>query len=300
MDEKTAIAIEPILRTFQKVQPYLTTLSPATYNYYKDANMPPAQAIMKAVAKSWHDILGYLGMSTPLDRDTLSRLSCSLHLLEKRIVETFGLAWQERSFAMTGKKKLRPDAFDVERSYIQNNRLFILDVKLSLCSAPIAIYKYLPIFEKSPIANQMSFFADWLSEAALNDELGLESHADGQLELFGKHNILYIAYLIGKPQKPIQPGTEISLGRVAVEKKKKLPHNMEVRFIEFRELPALYCQLGGVSYDEPLVAPIVALAERIKDVVVTMPKDAGEVSRAIYQEVKELGRMEKSGRQNYY
>lgn len=287
LNEKMMIAIEPILRTFQKVRPYLATLSPATYNYYKAATMPPAQTIMKVVAQSWLDILAYLEMPAPLDRDTLSRLSCSLHLLEKQIVKTFGLAWQEKSFAMTGKKKLRPDAFDVERSYIQHNRLFILDVKLSLCSAPIVIYKYLPIFEKSAIANQMTFFPNWLSEAALNDELGLEYEKDGQLELFSEHNILYIAYLIGKPQKNLLPGSEISLGRVAVEKKKKLPSNMEVRFIEFRELPALYCLLGGVNYDEPMVAPIMALAERIKDVVLTMPEDAAEVSREIYREVKE-------------
>ena len=289
MDEKMAIATEPILRTFQKVQPYLATLSPATYNYYKAANLPPAQAIMAAVAKSWPDILAYLGLPAPLDRDTLSRLSCALHLLEKQIVTTFGLAWQEKSFAMTGKKQLRPDAFDVERAYIQDNRIFILDVKLSLCSAPLVIYKYLPIFEQSPSANQMTFFSDWLSEAALNDEIGLEYHADGQLELFGEHNILYIAYLIGKPQKHILPGTKISLGRVAAAKKKKLPRNMEVRFIEFQKLPALYCQLGGVDYVAALVAPILALAERIKDVVLTMPKDAAAVSRAIYREVKGVG-----------
>jgi hypothetical protein len=199
MDEQAII--EPILWTLQKVKPYLATLNPAAYNYYKDANMPPALAIMNSVGKSWPDILKYLGMPASLDRDTLSRLSCSLHLLEKQIVKIFGLGWEEKSFAITGNKKLRPDSFDVERAYIQNNRLYILDVKLSICSAAIAIYKYLPIFEKSPIANQMSFFSEWLSEDSLNDEVGLEYGKDGQLGLFGEHNILYIAYLIGKPQK---------------------------------------------------------------------------------------------------
>jgi hypothetical protein len=35
---KTALYIEPIVQTFQKVKPYLATLSPAAYNFYKDSS----------------------------------------------------------------------------------------------------------------------------------------------------------------------------------------------------------------------------------------------------------------------
>jgi hypothetical protein len=249
---------------------------------------------MKTLNKSWDEILRYLAMPTSLDRDTLSRLSCSLHLLQKKIVKILGLAgWQEKSFYLGGNKKLRPDSFDVERAYIQNNKLYILETKLSVYSAPIAIYKYLPIFEHLPVAHQMTFFSNWLPDDSLDDETDLEQSHDGQLELFGEHNILYIAYLIGKPQKNLLPGSEISLGRVAAQKKKKLPCNMEVRFIEFHKLPALYCQLGGIKYDEKLVAPIMETAERIKEVVLTMPVDAGDVSRGIYRNVKEINSVEK-------
>jgi hypothetical protein len=76
------------------------------------------------------------------------------------------------------------------------------------------------------------------------------------------------------------------LGSVDITKKKKLPHNMEVRFIEFQKLPKLYCRLGGVKYEEQSIEPIMAMAEKIKEVVMTMPKDAEEMSRGIYREVK--------------
>ena len=56
MDEQAIIAIEPIIQTFQKVHPYLTTLSPVSYNYYKDAKMPlgllPAKIHFDGVAQT--------------------------------------------------------------------------------------------------------------------------------------------------------------------------------------------------------------------------------------------------------
>lgn len=61
---------------------------------------------------------------------------------------------------------------------------------------------------------------------------------------------------------------------------------MEVRFIAFPDLPTLYCQLSGVKYEPQLVEPIIAMADKIKEMVLEMPENAAGVSREIYREVK--------------
>ena len=124
--------------------------------------------------------------------------------------------------------------------------MLLLDVKLSISSANITIYKYLPIFEHPPCPNQMTFFPGWLANSQSDD---LQPSATGQIEFFWENNALYICYLVGKPQKDLPPGSEISLGRVALEKKKKLPHDMEVKFIEFKALPQRYSQLAGIELE---------------------------------------------------
>lgn len=35
--------IDPILRTYNHVKPYLPTLSPSQYNFYKEIHLPTAQ-----------------------------------------------------------------------------------------------------------------------------------------------------------------------------------------------------------------------------------------------------------------
>lgn len=279
---------DPILRTFQQVKVYLPTISPSQYNFYKDTAMPPAKAIMEKTGKTWPEILKMLGLPEPFDRDTLSRLSNSLHLLEKRIVGRLGLGWDEKTFTIRNHKKMRPDSFCLERAYLQNHQMLLLDVKLSVCSSIITIYKYLPIFETPPVPNQMTFFSAWLPDAAISEEPGVSVDKDGQMVLFGENNILYICYLVGKPQPNLLPGSEISVGRVSAEKKKKLPKNMEVKFLEFRDLPRLYSQLAGIEYDEEKVAPILKTAEKIKEIVLALPKDAGKISKELYQNLKNI------------
>ena len=274
---------DTILRTFQQVKPYLPTLSPAQYNWYKSPAMPPAQTIMAKTGKPWCKILKTIGLPEPLDRDTLSRLSQSLHLLEKRIVATLGLGWDETTFTIKDHKQMRPDSFCLDRAYLQDHQMLILDVKLSVCSSLITIYKYLPIFEHPPCPNQMTFFPTWLTDTNAADR---PPATPGQLEFFWENNVLYICYLVGKPQKDLPPGSEISLGRVAVEKKKKLPKDMEVKFIEFKHLPQLYSHLAGIECDEEKVAPILKTAEQIKEIVLALPKDAGKISKALYQSLK--------------
>jgi hypothetical protein len=125
---------DSILRTYEQVKPYLPTLSPANYNFYKGSTLPPAHGIMAKTGKPWSEILKLLGLPEPLDRDTLSRLSNALHLLEKRIVETLGLGWDETTFTIKDHRKMRPDSFCLERAYLQNHQMLILDVKLSVCN----------------------------------------------------------------------------------------------------------------------------------------------------------------------
>ncbi|MCK4517241.1 hypothetical protein KAT92_00560 [Candidatus Babeliales bacterium] len=169
---------------------------------------------------------------------------------------------------------------------MKDNQHLVLDVKLSICSSPITIYKYLPIFENTLAPRQLTFFPEWISEDTLEEVPGLRSDEDGQLNLFSINNILYICYLIGKPQKNYLPGSEIACGPVSFQKKKKIPHNMEIRFLEFHNLPELYCRVAGIEYDEALVAHFLDTAERIKQVVLSSPENAGEISREIYQAVK--------------
>ena len=270
---KTSGLMEPIRRTFQQVKPYLPTLSPSQYNFYKAMHLPTAQTIMQKMSKPWNKILQDIGLPCPLDRDTLSRLSNSLHLLEKKLVKTLGLGWDETTFSIKNHKKLRPDSFYLERAYLQNRQILVLDVKLSLCSSIITIYKYLPIFENPPIPTQMTFFSDWVQEDADKTE-GIHIEKDGGG--FCVNNFLYICYLVGVPQKDLAPGSEISFGRVSILKKKKLPPNMQVNFLPFQNLPELYSQIAGNS----------EIAEEIKHVVLTLPKNATERSREIYGKVK--------------
>jgi hypothetical protein len=274
---------DPILRTFQQVKPYLPTLSPAQYNLLKLPTMPPAQAIMAKTGQPWSEILKTIGLPEPLDRDTLSRLSCSLHLLEKRIVESLGLGWDEKTFTVRNHKKMRPDSFCLERAYLQNHQILVLDVKLSISSSNITVYKYLPIFEHPPYPNQMTFFPTWIADTQAIDR---PASVVGQQEFFWENNVLYICYLVGKPQQDLSPGSEISLGRVAVEKKKKLPQDMEVKFIEFKQLPQLYSHLAGTECDEGKIAPILKIAERIKEIVLALPKNASKISKELYQSLK--------------
>ncbi len=282
---KTFDLIEPILWTFQQVKPYLPTLSPFQYNYYKAMHLHTAQTIMQKMGKPWNKILQDIGLPCPLDRDTLSTLSRSLHLLEKNLVRALGLGWNETTFTIKNHK-LKPDSFYLERAYLQNRQILLLDVKLSLCSSIITIYKYLPIFENPPVPKQMTFFSDWVPEDIGKTEPGISKEQDGQLGLFCENNFLYISYLVGVPQKNLLPGSEISFGRVSILKKKKLPLNMEVKFLEFKDLPKLYSHIAGVSYKEDDIQPILETAEEIKQVVLTLPKNATERSREIYGKVK--------------
>jgi hypothetical protein len=277
--------IEPVVRTCHEVRAYFPTLSPSQYNYNKMAHLPSAQTIMAQTELSWDEILRLLGLPRPLDRDTLSRLSQSLHLLEKQIVHALGLSaiWYEHSFAISSHQKLRPDSFYVERAYVHNNQMVLLDVKLSICSSSIAIYHYLPIFEMPPMPCQLTFFPSWLQDTGTEEQ---QVYADGQMGLFWENNVLYICYLLGKPQKDLLPGSEICFRRERSDKKKKLPDNMEIRFIEFSKLPELYCHFAGIEYQPETVAPMLHMAEKIKEVVLSLPTNAAEISRQIYQKTK--------------
>jgi hypothetical protein len=262
---------EPIKRVFQKLRQHfgneLRTLTSAQYDYHRESDMPPAQALMKRARKSWAEILNLLDLAPALNRLILSRLSNSLHLLEKMVVEKLGVWWAEKNLPILYPtqdnhpryKTMRPDSLYLERIYVKNNRLLVLDVKLSLQSAGITIYKYLPIFvnglARIPQFSQLTFFPQWLSENAI--EPGYRP--DGQMALFYENNILYICYLIGKPVGVLLPGTEISAikrefrGRTVHKKgKKRLPLDMEVRFIEFDRLPGLYSRLAGMPYNDSL------------------------------------------------
>jgi hypothetical protein len=73
---------------------------------------------------------------------------------------------------------------------------------------------------------------------------------------------------------------------VSTLKKKKLPINMEVRFIEFKKLQELYCQIAGIPYNQDAVRHILDTAENIKQVVLTLPPNASQISREIYKRVK--------------
>ena len=188
--------------------------SPSQYNHYKSPNQPTAGAIVRKTGKSWSQILESIGLPLPLDRDTLSRLSQSLHLLEKKLVRALGIGWQETAFLVAGHHKLRPDSFYLERAYLQSRQLLILDVKLSACSAPLTIYKYLPIFEDPPIPSQATFFPTWIPEEKEKAEPGIRIDERGQIGLFAENNVLYICYLMGVPPKDLLPGSKISCGQI--------------------------------------------------------------------------------------
>jgi len=67
------------------------------------------------------------------------------------------------------------------------------------------------------------------------------------------------------------PGSEIAFGRVSALKKKRLPLNMEVKYLPFPNLPELYSRIAGISYNEEDIKPILETAEEIKQVVLSLP-----------------------------
>jgi hypothetical protein len=129
----------------------------------------------------------------------------------------------------------------------------------------------------------LTFFPSWLPDTT---DVEQQIYADGQMGLFWENNVLYICYLLGKPQKNLLPGSEICFRRPHSDKKKKLPDNMEIRFIEFSKLPETYCHLAGIEYHPDTVEPMLHTAQKIKEVVLSLPTNAAEISREIYHKVK--------------
>ena len=275
-----------IKETHQKIKDILPTLTANQYDYYKKDKMPVSKTIMVQTNKSWNEVLDTLGLPHPLDRGTLARLSHSLHLLEKKIKDTFDIGWNEKSFQLAGRG-FRPDSYYSERTLANDGRFFVLDVKLCISAAPITIYKYLPLFkDDSFIANkgQSTFFENWLPAEATEKPF-IHYDEEGQTSMVLQNNILYIAYLIGKPRSDVIPCSTIRGKRSA--KKKKLPENMEVRYIDFFELPQLYCELAGLSCDAQQVAWILEWAQFIKDTVVGLKEDASSISGAMKEVIKQ-------------
>ena len=294
---------DPIKRVLQNLQSELNseirTLTSTMYNFYKNANMPRADTLTKRADKSWAELMTHLNLPKPLSRNTLSRLSNALHLLEKRIVTELKLSWNEYNIPTTNGSKLkivRPDALNMESVYLRNGRLLALDVKLSVASSMIMIYKYLSLFEKGlqpSLAAQKTFFPEWLPKDAVKVNQFQHIYKDGQLGLFFDNNILFICYLIGTAQKNLQPGDEITRvynnTRTKKCKKKRLPMDMEIRFVEFNKLPALYAEIAGIDYDkekQQQIKPILQIAEIIKRIVLISPNDADKMGKEIYELVK--------------
>ncbi len=287
------------LRVRQRLQQKITTLTPALYNHHRDGEMPSAEMIVKKSGLSWNQVLSLLSLSPALAKNTLARLSNTLQLLEKRILRKLRLGWDEKSVLVSkSSKKMRPDSLCMEEIYLHNQRILALDVKLSLTSAPITIYKYLPIFEQglreqTALTHQQTFFPEWLPKNAVNVELVQHVYDDGQLGLYFENNILYICYLIGWQTKNLMPGAEVlSLQNPEGSKKngrKKLPSDMEVRFIPFAKLPKLYCEIAGITYTPEIQKEMQALldiADVIKKIVLTTPPEAALLSEEIYNIVK--------------
>lgn len=134
---------------------------------------------------------------------------------------------------------------------------------------------------------QKTFFSDWLPKEAAMTEPGYQIQPNGQIELSWENNLLYICYLIGGPQKDLLPCSEISFGRVDRKKKKKLPSNMEIRFVPFIRLPELYCQIAGIPYNHEIVEPILQMAEEIKQLVLHPPNNISQISKEIYRKIKQ-------------
>lgn len=195
-----------VKETHQKVKDILPTLTANQYDYYKKDKMPVSKTIMKKTDNSWNEILKTLDLPYPLDRGILASLSHSLHILEKKMKDTLGIGWNEKSFRLAGRR-YRPDSYYSERTLVNDGRFFVLDVKLCISAAPITIYKYLPLFKNdSFIANkgQSTFFEDWLPTEAIEKPF-IHYDEDGQTSMVLQNNILYIAYLIGKPKTDVIP-----------------------------------------------------------------------------------------------
>ncbi|WP_372371422.1 hypothetical protein [Candidatus Uabimicrobium sp. HlEnr_7] len=259
------------------------TITANQYDYYRDVDMPVSQTLIRRSGKKWSEILSEVNLPQPLDRYTLAMFSRSLHLLEKKIKDIFAVGWQEKSFKVSGKT-LRPDSFYLERSLIENGRFFLLDIKLCVSAAPITIYKYLPLFSENLSADsdhQVTFFDDWLPEAATQKPF-LHYDEDGQANMALKNNVLYICYLLGKPKKDIIPLSVIASRKSS----KKIPRNMEVRYIDFLELSKFYCDLANIKYEAEKVKAINKWAKEIKNLIMKPPHNVRSLVKEMYQEIK--------------
>lgn len=294
---------EPINKVFDsvgKIYPNIKTFSPSFYDYYRSQDMPLARTLVKKADIPWREILVKMGKRPNLDRITLSLISNILHLLAKKILLELKLGWDEVNVVApdrTKSKILRPDAICLEGLYLHKDTIAILDVKLSIMSGLNAIYKYVPLFEQGikdeSYTTQQNFFEKWLPEDAVNVALMQHEFDDGQLGLYFENHILYISYLIGTPIKNLFPNNKISetfsKNNYRMKNKKKLPKNMEVRFISFFELPKLYCEIGGLNYleYEANIKSSLTIAQFLKDLVLEAPDHTEEVSKKISRMIKE-------------
>lgn len=273
------------------------TLTPSEFDHYRLENSPTAQTIMKKLRTSWKEILELCQVPVPLDRKTRANLSRSLHLLEKRVINSLNLGWEEKALPIKIKsknRKMRPDSTCTEILYFEENLLLVLDVKLSSLSAIKTVYKYLPIFEQNiedltALSSQITFFPEWIDSPPSIKQVD----RNGQLNLFQNNNVLYICHLDGPRYSNLFPGDEISTigakNQYKRKKKKKLPSNMEVRFLPFEELPSLYCKIAGYDFDSNLqrkIYPLLEIAGFLKKILITNPDQAEKISKEIYKYVK--------------
>lgn len=278
--------MEYVHETYKKVKDALPTLTATQYDYYKDINMPVARTIMNRTGKTWNEILQDIQLPKPLSRNTLARLSDSLHFLEKMMKEQLAIGWQEKSFEIKGKR-FRPDSSFMERMLVNDGRLFILDVKLCVSSSTFVIYKYLPLFQDENFIiaeqEQITFFSDWLMPEAIEKPF-VHYDNEGQTSMALKNNILYISYLVGKPKPDVFPSSTIS-GKYS-EKKRKIPDNMEIRYVDFFDLPFLYADLANIDYDLKKMKSILKIASDIKEIVLKLPENAKEMAEEIAAKIK--------------
>jgi hypothetical protein len=282
----------------------LQTITPSIYNRYKSPDMPHSSTIIRKTGKSWNQILQELGIMLVPSRNQLAKISASLHLLEKKIIQILKIGWQEIPFSVFAPNKkrrtMRPDSCCTERLYLQNNRLLLVDVKLSVLSGIITIYKYLPLFlsppQKLSLTTQLTFFPTWLPEEALNLEPYGKSPQDGQEEMFRENNILYICYLVGEKINDILPGSCITDAIKGKSRKwkmnkvtKKLPENMEVRFVPFSSLPEIYARIAGQEYTEELkksVIYVLKISDLLLELTQKVSPDTDFVAEYIYNSIK--------------
>ncbi len=294
---------EHIYYALQEVQKHckeITTLTPSLYNDHRKREAPRSHTLMKKLGKTWNEILQDADLPPVSSRKTLAYLSNALHLLEKRIIDRLHLSWSEKNIPAPTKSRqkiLRPDSLCMDSFYSANAPLLILDVKLSITSSPQAVYKYLSLFEEgiqdTTLAQQTTFFNEWDSRT-VNVEAEQFIYQDGQMGLFYENNILFICYLIGWKKDTLLPGREVSLLRdtksIKSKNKRKLPHNMEVRFVEFKNLPKLYTDIAGQEYTDELnemVRPIMEISEIIKKAVLNSVDIEDGYAKGIYGIVRD-------------